>query len=331
MTFEKTKLTWAYEDYALINWVYDKNDLKIFILENLEHNYHFLKYFKRSNYLLIMIGCYFDEWNFNFTHQLITNEFDNIDPNKVIYLCNEEAQLKSARKSGFDCILFNHNCLVNRDLFRVDNHGSRIYDMVINTRPENIKRPWLAKNINNLAVIKGANYFPDRFWDLEQLNPTYINTHRLLPKEVNKIYNNSHVGGIFSEREGANFSTGEYLCSGLPVVSTHSLGGRSLWFNELNSKIIEPQENEVLFATNDFISKLRARKITHMDIRFDFLNQVEKQKSNLFLKFSEIFDFEKVYDVNVNNVVDNLFSNKPQKVIERDYIKFLGGMTVTPL
>ena len=50
------------------------------------------------------------------------------------------------------------------------------------------------------------------------------------------------VGGVFSEEEGACWASSEYLLCGLPVVSTHSRGGRDVWYSGHNSLIVEPTQ-----------------------------------------------------------------------------------------
>jgi glycosyltransferase involved in cell wall biosynthesis len=58
------------------------------------------------------------------------------------------------------------------------------------------------------------------------------------------------VGGIFSEKEGACYSSSEYLLCGLPVVSTRSEGGRDEWYNKWNSIICDPIESAVSEAVS---------------------------------------------------------------------------------
>ena len=45
--------------------------------------------------------------------------------------------------------------------------------------------------------------------------------------------------------EGANYSTGEYLLSGLPVVTTTSQGGREYWLNSKNSVTCSPSTDSL--------------------------------------------------------------------------------------
>jgi len=174
-----------------------------------------------------------------------------IPASRFVCLANDPKDVDLFRRLGMvHSFLCNQNCWLDYNLFTLYPETKKKYDMVINTRPErNVKRPYLAASVHNLAVIKGALVRPFDYFPLESLQPSYINSEgRLGIDDVVQIINESWCGGIFSAKEGACYSSSEFLLCGLPVVSTESGGGRNYWYNEDNAIIVEPTEEAVLQA-----------------------------------------------------------------------------------
>ena len=86
----------------------------------------------------------------------------------------------------------------------------------------------------------------------QQDNCRFYNNERLQPAEVNQIFQQSHCGLILSSQEGACRASSEYLLAGLPVVSTESVGGRDVWYDDYNSIIVEPCSLQVKEAVSYF-------------------------------------------------------------------------------
>lgn len=212
-----------------------------------------------------------------------------ISKSQIVILCNSISDLDIALSLGCNqSILCNHNAWINFDYFKIYPNTKKKYDMVINCRPEGFKRPYLASKIDNLAIIKGINHNPKDFYDLSQLNPKYMNEDRLSISEVVTLLNFSYVGGVFSLKEGACYSSSEYLLCGLPVVSCESLGGRDYWYDDYNSIIIESDNPDNVCVAVDFLKSkilngtikpelIRENHVRQqLKLRKDFINLVSK-------------------------------------------------------
>jgi glycosyltransferase involved in cell wall biosynthesis len=66
------------------------------------------------------------------------------------------------------------------------------------------------------------------------------------PQEVNELLNQSYMGVILSQAEGACMAVGEYLLTGLPVLTIDGArGGRNDFLNENNAFFCKPEANSV--------------------------------------------------------------------------------------
>ena len=263
---------------AAIRLLYECNGKRLFFLEGLARNFTYLPTFRPEDFLYVQLSWHTPKSSFD-------NEFEicaqfNIDPLKVVWLCNTLQELVHARACGFSALFCNHNCWLDEALFPLRSHAERIYDIVLVTRPEGWKRPFLASKCTNLAIVKGYNFRKNDYFELESLNPAFINDERLTPAEVSSILSSSYTGGCFSSEEGACYSSSEMLLSGLPVVSTRSLGGRDVWYDNHNSIIVDPEPDAVMAAVvalkdrysrqPDFSASIRSR---HISLSYEHRNR----------------------------------------------------------
>jgi hypothetical protein len=238
---------WAFSETAVIYKYFEDSAKRVFVIEGLDHHFDALPLFAPKDLFLVTIPCHTTEWNFRFARECLIAQNPNAPIEHFIFLANTAEQLEQAVKNGFSSILFNQNALLNEDVYILrPGERRRKYRLVLNTRPEKeFKRPHLAKRVADLAIIKGYNFRKNDYFNLETLKPSYINDNRLTTECVVSIYNESMVGGIFSSKEGACYSSSEYLLCGLPVISTPSEGGRDVWYNKYNSIISEPTEEAI--------------------------------------------------------------------------------------
>jgi len=272
------------ENNAAFRCLVKSTEKRIFFIEDLSRNHLFLDKFDWNDYIFVQFGWHSHEWRFNYEMEYV-RQHKNIDISKICVLANTEIECSEAKKIGFDSIFVNQNCWLDETLFSLSKIPvyDRLYDMVINTRPEGWKRPYLAALVKRLAVIKGFNFRKNDVYDLRLLNPIYINDERISPVEVNQILSNSYCGGIFSEEEGACYSSSEYLLSGLPVVSTFSRGGRDVWYDTNNSMIVEPDEEAVRSAVSILKERLLSGDITS--------SQIREKHLELTISFRKVFEY----------------------------------------
>ena len=242
----------------------DRGEISIWILEGLSHSAHFFAsdqfqrtYTPKSLYLFTLPFRHHQRY-YHDSLRFIQQIAPQVSSTQIVVLANSVEDLISSRNAGMDrSFLCNHNCWLDPSLFTIQNK-EKIYDLVINTRPEPWKRPELAAAVDRLAVIKGNNYRKDQFFDLASLNPAYINAERISAEDVVSILNQSSCGGIFSKVEGACYSSSEYLLCGLPVVSTPSRGGRDIWYDQFNSIIVTDESADGVREAVDRIQYLRS-------------------------------------------------------------------------
>ena len=117
------------------------------------------------------------------------------------------------------------------------------------------------------------------------------------------------MGLCLSETEGACWSSGEYLLSGIPVVSTHSAGGRALWYNIDNSTIVN--DNEI--AVKDGVNSLIKKQFSSKDIRSDhinkqvfFRNKFKKHLSSILSNHNIVIDVDQYF---AEHFIDKMYSS----------------------
>ena len=305
--------------------LFSNEKAKIFFQEGLSHSSLFWgQYEITSKDLFITTLPWFTEKK---DFQLIADIISKTQPlgksalDQFLICCNDSAEVVDARSVGFSrSFLIHQNCFLDENLYRIiqEPTAEKKYYLVMNTRPEIWKRPFFATEIRNLAVIKGANFRPNEYFDLESLKPAFINDVRLTTEQVVEVLNQSFCGGIFSECEGGNYSSGEYFLCGLPVVSTPSKGGRDEYFCDDNHELVyEP--SDVISAVTDLVN----RQISERDYGLWVRNQMLKTSSrflktlfhqvNLFMQQAGISsaNFEQIYKAEYTNKMV-IYSRIPQ-------------------
>ncbi|WP_218310933.1 glycosyltransferase [Alteromonas antoniana] len=236
-----------------------------------------------------------------FIKNLCAGELDRAN---TIILANTVDELQEAIQCGFhNSILCNNNCWLDWNLFDI-NSRAKSFDLVVNARPEKWKRVHLASKVQDLAIIQGKNYRPNEYVDYKLMNPKYLNEERISVSEVFDIVAQSFAGGCFSAEEGACYSSSEYLLSGIPIVSTKSLGGRDVWYNPFNSIIIdEPTPEAVAGAVEELKFMCDSNVIDPMEIRDNHIRLqkrfisifIRKVQSILDTNISVKFDFQDIF------------------------------------
>jgi glycosyltransferase involved in cell wall biosynthesis len=173
----------------------------------------------------------------------------------------------------------NHNAYVNEHRFGIDEAAKKKYDAIYNARMIDWKRHELAVNIPTMSAITYVPATPS--WDLHAFCPRlkHVDFNRtfLTLDEVCQKYNEARVGLCLSAREGAMFSSVEYMLCGLPVVSTPSVGGRDVFFDDRYVRIVEPDPAAVARGVQELID----RKIDPQFIRSETIRKQEVHRLRL--------------------------------------------------
>ncbi|MFA5008212.1 MAG: glycosyltransferase [Candidatus Omnitrophota bacterium] len=183
-----------------------------------------------------------------------------------IVMANTEREVELLKGSGIRAEFLNENAFVNENIFFPRHKGNPAqFDAVIDSQLARYKRLELAESVSSLAVITFImeerfnksygelvrNKLAHAYW----ANGSFWTSkyRRLNPTEVAGIYRKAKVGLILSAIEGANYVSIQYLLTGLPVVSTPSIGGRDIFFSKDYTAIVEPKPEAIADAVNYFI------------------------------------------------------------------------------
>jgi hypothetical protein len=182
---------------------------------------------------------------------------------------------------GFRSHYVNIGCFIDESVFcPADPPLAKRYDAVINARftimpgGKELKRHDLTGKLQRLALLdpinaSDAHMLKARY--TQRPNCVFFNTGRLPPHRVAEILQQSCCGLILSPLEGVCRASSEYLLTGLPVVSTHSVGGRDVWYDAYNAIIVQATDDAIVAA----VEKLKANPRDPWRIRTAYLAQAQ--------------------------------------------------------
>ena len=281
---------YTYDNRVSLFEYFRSPNLQIVRMENLEHNRPILKYLTPLTYVFVMIGYDMKKHNFDLASKVLHFENPSFPKQNIVYESPDLDLMLWSNEYGFQSIFCNHNCWLDHTLFTIKEEP-KLYNMVMNCRPERtFKRPYLAKHVTPLAYIQGKLYNQHDKFDVSELSCAFLNTTRISPQHVQQIYNQSHCGGIFSKSEGACYTSSEYLLCGLPVVSTHSSGGRDTWYTTSNSILVEPDEEDVREGVQRCIKHVQSNRFNRENIRNAHIQLSETMRSNFHAYVQRLFD-----------------------------------------
>jgi glycosyltransferase involved in cell wall biosynthesis len=300
-----------------LNKVYISEELKIYYTENW-NNKPFIDSLDNSCYIFHQFTWNIESTIMNFPYDLFKDFPISFNyKNNVIFCAPDEYCNNIIKSKGFTSILMNHNCLLDYNLFDIGT-ADKIYNAVINSRPFWWKRVYLANKVEKTVYIKGYDWAKDNTsWDGYK-NMNVILKTQIKPHEVIQIYQESKVGLILSGNtgenqqglnEGANYSSCEYLLCGLPVITTPSQGGRNFWFDEYNSIICEPNEDDVNNCVNIMLKRLENNEINRNQIRNTAIDKINSLRNNFTEKLQELFDLKNI-NINSKEYFDKIFFHK---------------------
>lgn len=320
---EVTIYTWPNPSFPF-RLYFNHEKCRIFIIENISHNFVWLKECKNdireSDYFISITGWYASEHVANLSRLVI--QYLNLDPERFIVLCNDYKELKNYLHCGFNSsILLNHNAFLDENIYTILEE-TRIYDAILIARRSPFKRLHLANKINNLALVTGNINYSTTPETVPV--PPHVNedNKRLNQPEIVKIINQSKCGLCLSEIEGACFSSSEYLLCGIPVVSTQSLGGRDIWYDEDNSIICSNTDDSVL----ESVLKIKNKKYNS--------NKIRKKHILLSLYFRNSFidQLEKIFKKhNIKNIdsqkffLENFYNKMRQSIPYKQVVSYFKG------
>lgn len=170
------------------------------------------------------------------------------------------------------------------------------YDAIYNARYAKFKRHHLANRVTKLRVLTGgigeslsrgkgleAIRFLTHGAEKDLVNKS-VSFEQLTEEEVCAEINKSHCGLALSQIEGVMRASMEYLLCGRPVVSTCSKGGRDLYYNPENCKIVADNPEAVKHGVKYWIKNPPDRAA----IRRRVLSQINRYRYSYSRKISQL-------------------------------------------
>ena len=168
--------------------------------------------------------------------------------NNIIFAMNspDETRRFSEALPGVRVVTASNACFLSSELFRPTRR--ELGDIaVMNAKPLSFKRHRLTTLVEPKVFIAYDEVTARKengYCDIRQFGAQEI--YWDIPAwRVNEINGLAFCGLALSAVEGACYASTEYLLSGLPVVSTRSRGGRHVYFNAINSLVVEPTPEAV--------------------------------------------------------------------------------------
>jgi glycosyltransferase involved in cell wall biosynthesis len=237
---------------------FQSEQCRIFVLENLQHNFTWLSAYAKkvrpTDRFFVIVGCHYHPWLVEEAGRM----FDalQLDRQQFAILFNDEREQRIFAEQGFSGAVVNQNAFLDQTKIMRDLPGTRKqFDAIYVARPIALKRHHLAAQVPNLALVAGnlhgantAVQVPPHVW---------ANDKPLTPDQVCQKINEARCGLILSEKEGASFVSSEYLLCGVPVVSTKSEGGRDVWYDDYNSRVVDAEPAKVREAVEFFAANPR--------------------------------------------------------------------------
>lgn len=288
--------------------------LRIFIIENVPHNWEWLREYsmriRTSDHFFVYCGWNHTEW---FADQASkTLDSLHLDKKRFIYLFNSKHEMEVFTSRGFHGVFVNHNAWIDELLVMKSMPTQKVYDAVYVGRRSAFKRHMLAAKVPNLAIVSGLNHGND----VAPIPDTvYVNSKPLLPDEVCEKINQSYCGLILSAEEGACFASSEYLLCGAPVVSTHSRGGRDAWYDDYNSKVCDPDPDQIADAVAYFKANPRDPEL----IRANHVQEARRHRLRFIEAFERVLHQHGVRGLDVHRYFYENYFHKMRKSIKPDF------------
>jgi glycosyltransferase involved in cell wall biosynthesis len=234
----------------------------------------------------------------------------------LYFICPTKTECDLFDKNGIKNSHFiNKNAFIDESMFYIMPQIKKKFDAIYNAQLKPYKRFELARHIRKIAII---TYQAHRFNESalntysqtikEQLSKaTWLNNidNFIPPCDVVRYLNQAKVGLCLSAEEGPMMASMEYLLCGLPIVSTKSLGGREVFFDDSYVEIVDDDPKKVSEAVKFLIS----RNISPELIRKTTLEKIQIHRNKFIDLINKILRNEGKKD-DFKESFDKLFINK---------------------
>lgn len=215
---------------------------------------------------------------------------------RLIVLANTAGEERLLRRLGVDAQFAPQNMFVDEAMYHPLPGRERSFDAIYNAQLAPMKRHALARLVPSCAyVTKMFEAWPPSLKQAQLAKfakglprghqiVNDIAAGTLVPMDhvqVNMALASAHVGLCLSKLEGAMYASVEYLLAGLPVVTTHSRGGRDIFFHPDTTLIVDDDPR----AVQDGVAAMKARAIPPEHIRDTTLRLIgaARERFNTFV------------------------------------------------
>lgn len=313
----KPSYTWPNQTFPF-RLYYDSPKCRIFIIENIQHNWNWMaechQHFRKTDFFLVMTGWY-QSPAFAEEAETIFSVL-NLDKTQFFFMYNSPLELQNFSEKGFQGDVINQNAWLDEKAVIQLIENNKMYDAIYVDFENKYKRAKLVAQVSRLALLNRSH--PGKA--ISEIPPhEYLNNQQLLPEEVYKKMNQSHCGLILSAEEGSCLTSSEYLLCGIPVVSTPSLGGRDVWYDEYNSIICKPTPDAVALAVEEFVRNPRDPQ----RIRQKHIEQAKEYRAKFIKVITNVFNRFGVVDVEPSTYFEKHFYPRMRKSEHINFVKSL--------
>ena len=312
----KPSYTWPNPTFPF-RLYYDNPKCRIFIIENIQHNWKWMaechERFRKTDFFFVMTGWY-QSPTFADEAEAIFSVL-KLDKKQFFFMYNSPQEMENFAEKGFQGDVINQNAWLDEKAIAQHLGKEKIYDGIYVDFNKKSKRPQLAAQLSALALVTKTNH-GKAFADTPPYK--YLNEQQLSEAEMWEKINQSHCGLVLSEEEGACQTSSEYLLCGIPVVSTSSLGGRDVWYNEHNSIICEATPEAVASAVEKFVQNPPDAQ----RIRQQHIEQAQEYRDKFIQVVADVFKRFGVDD-EASSYFQKNFYNKMRKNENINFVKSL--------
>jgi glycosyltransferase involved in cell wall biosynthesis len=174
------------------------------------------------------------------------------------------------------------NALLDENRYTILEQTEKKFDAIYTAQVARFKRIHLASEVEKLSLITyRLDINPKLFSSLKKKlrGATWLNFDRgsyrwLDSDESAECLNRARVGLMLSAKEGANYASVEYFLCGLPLVTTPSIGGREVFYDDRYVQIVEPDPKKISAA----VLEMGNRKLDPWMIRNNTIAVIEEHR-----------------------------------------------------
>ena len=223
---------------------------------------------EQSSHLFVYPSWFVDEERSASLAARLDDLTRNLPRLTVTFGCATAGETAELQRRGLDAIHCAGAAFAREDIYVPTPARRRRFDAIYDARLTDYKRHQLARSVSSLALIAAPSVPPrvrTRRYALGAAVALRHATWLVSPwpwsrvrwmddREVAAAYGEARVGLCLSAVEGFMFASIQYLLAGLPVVTTHNLGGRDEFFRAPHVRWVDDDARAVAAAVDELVA-----------------------------------------------------------------------------